>query len=371
MPPRKNSRLWTRLRVLCCSGLDLMPIVPEALEIVREIIPNAAAAVFLTSEKGVPHGFFHEDSPQEVRALFQNEPDLFDGPMEYNVFRLVGVPGAPKIGQLLAPPPEFFSSNTYQLLIRASGHHHILDSRLEIDGRRLGLLSLFREQGCGFTAGDADNLGRVTAYFEHALRLGALAASPSDSLLLEQEAVIASDAEGRILFLSEPASQLLQQLPLMGPQWPDRRRLPIFLLRLLDVLRDGERYPTRLPCDTVPILGGALQASAHWAAGPGGNCLESALAAAERGVAIVVLKRFTPVPLRIWKNLRAAALTPQQLEVAFWMGIGGRNAVRARLSISEAVLRDCVKAIYEVFGCNSQEELAACLRRPAPWVSAF
>lgn len=41
---------------------------------------------------------------------------------------------------------------------------------------------------------------------------------------------------------------------------------------------------------------------------------------------------------------------------------GGREAARARLSTSEAVLRDCVKAVYEKLGCSSEAELMATLR---------
>ena len=173
MARRKQLRQWARLRVLCCSGLSLLSVVPDAFAVVREIVPNAAAALFLTSPEGVPHAFLHEDSPESVQSLFLGEPQLFVGPHEFNVFRLVGAPGAISCPTLAPPGEAYFRSNTYQLLVRGSGHHHTLDARLEVDGRRSGLVSLFREPGRGF---DEHDIARVALHFEHALK----AANPSD-----------------------------------------------------------------------------------------------------------------------------------------------------------------------------------------------
>ena len=51
------------------------------------------------------------------------------------------------------------------------------------------------------------------------------------------------------------------------------------------------------------------------------------------------------------------------MEVAFWMGVGGgREAARSNMDVSDAVLRDCVKAVYEKFGCTSEAALLAVLR---------
>lgn len=361
MPQKKNSRLWSRLRVLCCSGLDLMSMVPDAFAIVHELIPNAASALFLTSHDGVPHGFFHEDSPEEARNLFLNEPQLFIGPGEYNVFRLVGTPGAAKIGQLLHPPKWFFHSNTYQLLVRASGHHYTLDARLEVDGRRAGVITLYREPGTGFSAQDADDLARVAVHFEHALKSGTMSSRQPPGIV-EHEAIILANTDGKPLFISQAANELLAQIPLAGPQWPDRRILPAFCMRLIDVLRDSERHPWSMPNHALALPGGILQVSAQWLNPMGTASAAGALAAGERGLVGISLRQSMPLPLRVWRNLSRAALSPQQMEVAFWMALGGgRDAARARMAIGEAVLRDCVKAVYDTLGCTSQEELVSVL----------
>ena len=75
-----------------------------------------------------------------------------------------------EVGQLLAPPRSYFRSNTFQLLVRASGHHHSLDVRLEPDGTAAGMLALFRPPGRGFDAAEAAQAQRIGLHLEHALR---------------------------------------------------------------------------------------------------------------------------------------------------------------------------------------------------------
>ena len=51
MSRKKNSRQWARLRILCSGGLHLMTLIPDALELVRELIPNSASQLFLHAER--------------------------------------------------------------------------------------------------------------------------------------------------------------------------------------------------------------------------------------------------------------------------------------------------------------------------------
>ena len=348
--------------MLCCAGLDVMSIAPAAFAILHDLVPNAASALFLTSHEGEQQATFHEDCPDTVQALCNSETTLFSGPGEINSYTLLATPGAAKIGQLLAPPKSYFSSNTYQLLVRGCGHHHTLDARLEVDGRRFGMLALFREQGMGFDAQDVEGIRRVALYFEHALRIRPTSQEAWPGAV-EQEALIVANADGRLLYLTPGASSLLAELPLAGPQWRDRSALPPACKHLIDVLRKDEQYPERMPVCTLPMPGGRLEVSAHWLGAQGAAPALAAQAAEESGLVAFTLKRIEPAALRIWRNLASIALSPQQLEVAFWMALGGgRDAVRQNMHISSAVLRDCVKAIYEKLECSSQSELMAALQ---------
>jgi hypothetical protein len=44
---------------------------------------------------------------------------------------------------------------------------------------------------------------------------------------------------------------------------------------------------------------------------------------------------------------------------------GGRESARTNMEVSDAVLRDCVKAVYEKFGCSSEAGLLEQLRPAA------
>jgi DNA-binding CsgD family transcriptional regulator len=359
---KKNIRQWAQLRMLCCSGMDLMTIAPDAFAIAHELVPNAASALFLTSHDGVQQATYHEDCPEAVQSLCMGDGALFSGPTELTLQRLVANHKAPKLGQLWKPPREYFSSNTYQLLVRGCGHHHTIDARMEVNGRRIGMLSLFRETGLGFDENDLVDLGRIAQYFEHAAKTSAAVQWYADGDADLQSMVVAN-TQGEVVFSSLAASALLAEVPFTGSEWPDRRKLPNACLRLIDILKDNEQFAWQMPSCTVPLVGGMLDMHAQWMLPPQDATAMDPLEVANRGLIGIALTRRTPLPLRVWRNLSFAPLSPRQMEVAFWMALGGgREAARMRLSISEAVLRDCVKAVYERLGCSSEAELMTALR---------
>lgn len=348
--------------MLCCSGLDLMAIAPDAFAITHDLVPNGAAALFLTSEDGERYARFHEDCPDDVQEVCLRD-ELFEGPDEMNVQRLVGRKGAPKYGQLFEPPPSYFMSNTYQLLIRGCGYHHTLDARLEVDGRKLGVVALFRENGLRFDAEDLAGLQRITHYLEHAARNSAGNHWEDDGVPGRQAIIIAS-ARADVLYISPAASVLLDEIPLVGTEWPDRRRLPLACQRLIEILKNNGEHSWQMPSCTLTLAGGVVDIRAQWMVAAPALTQDDPDAIADKGVVGITLTRRTPLALRVWRNVSAALLSPRQMEVAFWMAMGGgREAARERLSISESVLRDCVKALYEKFDCSSQSDLVAVLRR--------
>lgn len=363
MSRKKNIRRWAQLRLLCCSGLDLMAVAPDALKVAHDLVPHAASALFLTSHDGAQQATYHEDCPVAVQQLCAAGGSLFEGAAEWNVRRLVTRRGAPKVGQLWKPPREYFSSNTYQLLVRGCGHHHTIDARLEVHGQRIGVVSLFREPGLGFDAQDLEDLARIAVHLEHAAKFQAAPGTAADGEA-ELQAMVVATSRGDVVASSLAAQALLEQIPLTGAQWPDRRRLPPACLRLIEALKGGEAFAWHLPSCSLPLAGGTLELHAQWMLPPGEVPAADALALANRGLVGITLTRRTPVPLRVWRNLGTASLSPRQMEVAFWMGLGGgREAARARMDIGEAVLRDCVRAVYDRLGCSSEPELVAHLRK--------
>jgi PAS domain-containing protein len=329
MSRKKNSRQWARLRILCHAGLDLMTIVPDAFGLVRELIPNSSAHLVL-------------------RPQLPAQPAL-DADTLYT--------------QVLPPPEAYFYSDHAGFNAPTAAPVHVLEVALELGGRRRGDIILWRDGGAAFDRHDEEDLERVAGYFQHALRnapeLGAGGAG-----VIEDEAMLLATGDGQILYLSDSACALLDQLAAQERQRFDRRSVPPFCMRLVESVVHGDRYPWLLPLGTLAMGGGILEARAQWMSVGGAAALHvgADAGAASRTVGIF-MKFVVPLPLRIWRAIGSVELSPQQAEVAFWMGVGGgRESARANMEVSDAVLRDCVKAVYEKFGCSSEGGLLEQLR---------
>jgi hypothetical protein len=318
MHRKKNSRQWARLRILCLAGLDLMTIAPDAFGLVRELIPNSSAHLTLHPQLPTP--------PTPSGA----------GP-----------------ARMPPPPAGFFYSDHAGLATPVSPPVHVLQAPLAGGAGRHGEIALWRDEGAPFDPHDEEDLERVAGYFEQALRNapGPGAGGPG---VIEDEAMLLATSDGQILYLSDSAGDLLERLAAQERHGFDRRSVPPFCMRLLESVVHGDRYPWPRPPAALAMAGGVLEARAQWMRAGG--------AAAGRTVGIF-MKFVVPLPLRIWRAVGAVELSPQQTEVAFWMGLGGgRESARAHMEVSDAVLRDCVKAVYEKFGCSSEAGLIELLR---------
>lgn len=308
-----------------------MTIVPDAFALVRELIPNAAATLFLHADA--------ESGSEELLCADEAVP-------------IEALP--PPNGYYYCDSPAFGP-------VRPQDYEFSLARTLARGSDVFGTVTVYRESGPGFDIDDAEDLGRVATYFEYALR-NACAPAAGLSGVIEDEAMLLATTSGEILFLSDSAGALLDQLASQEQQVFDRQLLPPFCQRLVESVVYGDRYPWRLPSCTLALAGGALEARAQWMSA-GGMSLACALDAHHSRTVGIFLKFVVPMPLRIWRALNKVELSPQQMEVAYWMGVGGgREAARARMDVSDAVLRDCVKAVYEKFGCTSEAGLLAILR---------
>jgi hypothetical protein len=336
MSRKKNSRQWARLRILCHAGLDLMTIVPDAFGLVRELIPNSSAHLILRPQLPT-----------------QPVPGIEPGQMD-TVFT-----------QVLPPPEGYFYSDHAGFVEPTSAPVHVLEVALKdqkVSSGRRGEIVLWRDEGTPFDHHDEEDLERVAGYFEQVLRnapeLGAGGAG-----VIEDEAMLLATGDGQILYLSDSAGALLDQLAKQEGQAFDRRTVPPFCMRLVESVVHGDRYPWLLPLGTLAMGGGILEARAQWMRVGGAAALHAGADDAASRTVGIFMKFVVPLPLRIWRAIGSVELSPQQAEVAFWMGVGGgRESARANMEVSDAVLRDCVKAVYEKFGCSSEAGLLEQLR---------
>ncbi|NOT18525.1 MAG: hypothetical protein HOP20_10755 [Sulfuriferula sp.] len=345
---KKHTRKWERLKLWTCAGLDMPVIAPEVLRLLTEIIPADAALLYLdATDANTPPFFYHTDSPDAVRALFANEPQLFRGAHDYNVGHVMHATGWAKAGNFLTIPRAYFASNTYQLLVRASGHHHTLDVRLEVGGKPVGALMLFRASGLAFDADDVENIMRAARYVEHGL---SHSAQTQGDVWTQRDAMIVASEDGRLLHLSTQAADLLKQISLMGSVMTSSQHLPPVMQTLVRQLRVSPVQSGALPERRIPVYGGYLHLRAYWL-----NAVDAQ--ATQRMVGFSINKIY-PKQVAIMSVLCDADLTPREVSMAqLLMQHYAGSEIRAQLGVSEAVYRDCVRAIYTKLGINNQRDL--------------
>lgn len=340
---RKQRDAMYRLRALCCSGFDTISIAPDIFQYVHKILPNEACAIFLTDPHGMPHMFFHEATNENARALFQNEPQLFVGNQEYNTFKIANA--SIKSGYFLNPDQSYFYSNTYQQLVRASGHHYALEVRLDVAHQNAGALILFREPSSrSFQQTDLPTINQVARYIEHSLNCDGRENHFSGNIEVDTALIIVNAQTNEIQFFTPKAQFILQEIPLIHNFWQKGKPLPNICIQLIQQLS----YGTQLPETILKIPSGYLSLRAEWL---------NAQNDSEHLIALH-LKKIIPRSLTLWQFIQKTDLNAQQASVTFLLVTGmSKKMIQAQLTMSDAVLKDCIKLIYQCFSVHSLEQL--------------
>ena len=338
-------RLWTELDLVCATGVGMEPIAPDLCRILRHLVKADAGAIFWMSDNGLPAGFFHEDSDASVRDLFANAyEELFVGHTEINVASLIGRTDF-DCGHLIAPPTEYWKSNTYNLLVRASGHHHTIDLRIDDGGQPRAVILLFRAaRRPAFEAADRDRLRLALPALRRALQ------TPADTTRWTPRgapAYIIVDASGStLLFASETASSCLQHGNLVAQGVPQTGRLvspPAFAAELCRRLSSEARPSIRLP---VPE--GRLHVC--------GERLERA--GAENAV-LLTLQHEEPDRIAIVRRVLALDISPRQKSLVLAAASGAsRTDAAAQTNTSAEALKKHLAIIYQETGARSWPELS-------------
>lgn len=332
-------------------------MVPEILRTVNHIIPNDAGSFFWTTVQGIPTNIFHEHSPPEVQHLFLNHfEELFIGPTELNVHSLIH--RGQKLGQLLAPPAFYFASNTHQLLVRGSGHEHTLDARIDAHGTTAGELMLFRGPGRPFTQDDCEDLAKVARYIEFAVANENT--QPDTFSSVQDNATIVIDADGKPLWMTDPARQLLQQALQAGNSWvglPKSGLLPPFCRHVYHLLRSDHGIPEV----TLSIPHGRLCVRASWLTAAAADT------PGDKPLIAIHLQLQVSRNLQLLQAVRDLPVSPMQQQVAYTLATGAsRMQTRERLHLSESALKEHLGQLYQKLGIDSlaalQQRLTSTIR---------
>ncbi|KRA18840.1 hypothetical protein [Acidovorax sp. Root568] len=347
-----QQRLWQQLDMLCDLGLGLAPVAPDVCAVLRTLVGADAAALFWLDEDGLPAGFHHEDSPASTQDLFLNEYlRLFNGPGETNVLELAKTDG-PRVGRLLAPGARYFRSNSYNLLVRASGHQHTLDLRVEVEGRTRAIAALFLEPGPGFSDAQARMLERACISLSRAFKPTSLITRWETGRFGATGHILLDAADQRPLLMDAAATELLRQANLAGLGVRDDSRssrpqnLPQDLLQRLGLPQEGT--------SRVPVPHGWLVAKAH----------ELHSLAGGAGQVILTLQLEHSRCIDVVRRVLALPLSPLQREIALLAGIGhARSECMERTGVGAAALKKHLRAIFEVTGAADWESLGRILQQ--------
>lgn len=258
----------------------------------------------------------------------------------------------PGWGHLLAPPASYWRSNTFNLLVRASGHHHAIDLRIEHRGLARAVALMFRVEGRPFEEADLATLRRALPALSRAFErvttddtwepAGERSGAPSG-----RGGTLIVDATGeRLLFAGEGARLLLQASNLVGQGIPVHgplRAPPAFARRLCAELTAG-----RISREIIPVPQGRLVVAAEPLAEPDG---------AFRVVSLAVTLE-VPRRLRFVEGLMALDLSPRQRSLLLAAASGETRAAAAtRTRTSAEAMKKHLATIYDATGLRSWSDL--------------
>lgn len=346
-------RHWHELDLLCRIGVGLAPIAPDLTALLRQMVGADAAALFWLDEFGLPEGFHHEDSPDSVKDLFLNEFErLFVGEREINVFALAQRKDR-RVGHLLEPGADYFKSNTYNLLVRASGHHHSLDLRVDVDGRARAVVLLFREASRPFADSDAATLLRVAPYLQRAIEIS-LPPDVWHGLGALNGHMLLDGSGQRITLMSDPAVALLRNAGQRGMGWRQGTPPEVPPPFVQQLLAQPQR-PLHLP-----VPGGVLVAQLHPMSAPAHDSPVPGGSAPDQWLVELALKR--PQRIEVVRRVLSLPLSPLQREIALLAGLGHARAdCVAQIGVSPEALKKHLRAIFSATGTRDWDSLTRAL----------
>jgi DNA-binding CsgD family transcriptional regulator len=377
----RHAQLLKQLQLICSTGHGIALLAPSIAAITRQIIGAEACVVVWVNELGYPMGMFHENALPTSTDLFLNHYDrLFATEHEMNASWLARHNGSP-VAQLMNPSADYLQSNSYNLLARADGYHHLLDLRIDSAGKPRAILALFRHQGKPFNESDARILLSLLPILEQAVRpeVASLSAMP---IHLQHSSAIAGYLCGHMLvsadaqqvdMLDDASHQMLRSTHLVGQELSivgSIRQTPKFIRELCVALRTERQQVAR---NSLDISGGQLRCEASWMSTTHSHPLhdgtpfaaQSSPLGAPSGRILVTLHYLPSAMPQVVQSIMSLSLSPLQSRIALYAAQGGsRIECASRHQVSKVTLRTHLRQIYAAAECDSWDALSSRLVLP-------
>ena len=362
-----QARLLKDLSLLVSTGLGPAPIAPALCELLFKIMGAEAGGMCWFSESGAPEGFFQQGSSRETEELFMNHyEELFFGPHEYTPFWSVRNQGR-GTGRGWLAGKEYLRSNTFNLLIKPSHFHYLLDAVVDVaDVPRL-TACFFRSAQNPFTEADAKKLTALIPVLRRVVN------KHPNPLIVQSKTtdgghMLVSHDGTSVEMIDAPAEKILSTIRLFNQNIATIRRFskpPIFVQSLCDQLR--LQNPASARTD-IALAGGTLTVTAKWL-----KLASQTMSApfAEDKTTIVGLEKkilvavhFKPAgAIDVVQGISALGLSPLQSRIAMYAAAGGsRTNCALHHRVSNEALKKHLREILSAAHCADWHELTAKLR---------
>jgi hypothetical protein len=361
MPSRSQISSLKELDLLVGTGVGIASIAPALSPLLAKIIGAESYGLCWFDEAGQPQGFYHHGAKSEAEELFMNHyEELFVGPHEYTPFWRMRNKGH-DVGNALRSSKAYFRSNTYNLLIKPSGYHFLLEAMVDLDGVTRLAACFFRPAENPFTETDEKKLIGLVPVMRRAVDKRPSALSRHHIKSEMGHMVVSCDGQ-QIELLDAMAQKLLSSFKLFHQNVSLIKSTaipPRFVQRLCERLRSE-------PIDTaeteIELAGGSLLVRANRL-----SCTSHASVAAPLFLPaeskILVLLQFNQASaIEVVRRISAWGLSPLQARIAMYAASGGsRVACAAQHRVSQEALKKHLRQIYAASRCTDWQELSQTL----------
>lgn len=362
MPASSAVSLLKELDLMVSTGAGIAQVAPSVYTLVSKIMGAEAVGMCWFDEAGAPQGFYQQGSSRDAELLFMNHyEELFMGPYEYTPFWSVRNKGR-SVGNALQTSKEYFRSNTYNLLIKPSHCHFLLDALVDLEGVIRLTACFFRSLQNPFTQADVQKLAALVPVLRRAITKSATVPTYRCDAGEEAHMLISSDGQ-RIEMQDANAQKLLATIRLFdqGVSLTDSiSKPPRFVQALCNRLRNETLADAAVDIDlagrTFYVRANGLTWTPSFfpagAESPHGDPKILITLQVRRSGAIEVVRTISQ-----WD------LSPLQARVAMYAASGGsRMECALHHKVSKEALKKHLRQIYAASRCTDWQELTVTLQ---------
>ena len=347
------------LRRLACIGVDAGVAMPDALDLITQVVPSSNNVFVPTDESFTCRAIICRHWDQSVlEQMFAKRQTEYRATCDAHEQWWRTAPTHIAVDESAAAYAGLHRTALYFECLRPFGQHHVLEGFVRQGHRPRGYLSLFRDASSRrFSHRDVRRLQTLLPYLavlmSDSARPGMEYTPPATS------AVVIVDARGRVQSLSQGGQNVLRQAlnPGSSTHADVSDALASVTKRLLRQLRASMLAAGGREC-APPIVEvrngrGLFTFRAHW--------LMSEDDRTHAHVCIIV-NHAEPLALRLMRGLARLPLSPAQKSVALSIARAqSRKAIAQELGVSDGTVKDLVRLVYHKLGVHDRHQLMATL----------